>query len=431
MHGIVLQRKLDRAQQQVAALEQLIEERSRALYSVQERLRATGTFLQKVLATIRTAVLVVDNQGKFVNVNPAACELLGYAPEQLTGAICGLVFPDAETPASLIALPKESRVRTRSGEVYPVLFAAAPLIDDNGEREGTVCVAHDLREKKQLELQLRHAQKLESVGQLAAGVAHEINTPAQFAGDSVAFLGEAFTDLCRIMTAYRELAQAAQHDSTLAALTAPITATESEVDLEFLLEEVPQAVRRAADGITRIATIVQAMKAFAHPGNGEKAPQDLNQAIRTTLEVCRNEYKYIADVDLELSDIPPVTCNLGDINQVLLNLIVNAAHAIDTAVQEQGGRGQITLRTTHVGEFVEIRVQDTGAGIPEKVKPQLFQPFFTTKPVGKGTGQGLAISRTIVVDKHGGTLTFDSDVGKGTTFTIRLPVDGTKPGATS
>jgi len=185
---------------------------------------------------------------------------------------------------------------------------------------------------------------------------------------------------------------------------------------------VPGSFESCHDGISRITTIVRAMKEFAHPDQREKGDANLNQALRTTLAVAKNEYKYVADVTTELGDLPPVLCHVGDLNQVFLNLIVNAAHAIGDVVGKSGGKGTIRITTSQEGDQVRIDIADTGAGIPEAIRPRIFDPFFTTKEVGKGTGQGLSIARSIVVTKHHGSLTFESEVGKGTTFTIRLPI---------
>jgi signal transduction histidine kinase len=199
---------------------------------------------------------------------------------------------------------------------------------------------------------------------------------------------------------------------------------ENEVDLDYIEANVPGSFDRCMDGISRISTIVRAMKEFSHPGQREKSPADLNQALQNTLIIAHNEYKYVADVETALGDIPQVMCHLGDLNQVLLNLIVNAAHAIGDVIDKETERGQIRISTVREDDWARIDIADTGGGIPVAIRDRIFEPFFTTKQVGKGSGQGLAIARSIVVDKHCGTLTFTSKVGQGTTFTIRLPIDG-------
>jgi len=278
---------------------------------------------------------------------------------------------------------------------------------------GLVLNLRDVTDRHRLETELRHAQKLESVGQLAAGIAHEINTPVQFVGDNVRFLRDAFDGL---ILALEPLAAAPDGER---GTRAEPTAGGGGSDLGFLTEEVPLAIDQTLQGVERIATIVRAMKAFGHPSSEEKAPADLNQAARNTLIVANNAFKYVADVVTELGELPPVWCHLGDINQVFLNLIVNAAHAME---DKRAGRGKLGVRTRVDGEQVEIAISDTGAGIPEALRDRVFDAFFTTKEVGRGTGQGLAIVRSVVVDKHGGSIRFDTEAGAGTTFFIRLPI---------
>jgi signal transduction histidine kinase len=267
------------------------------------------------------------------------------------------------------------------------------------------------------------AQKLESVGRLAAGIAHEINTPLQYVSDNVRFLKSSAEEFAPLIIAYRNL-QAAVDSGANGAVAAKVARIAAQsIDLDFILENSPAALADAQSGLERITAIVRSMKEFAHPDNGLKAHADLNRALRNTLLIARNEYKYVADVEERFDDMPPVRCHLGQINQVVLNLILNAAHAIGDVVAKGGGRGRIGLRTRIVGTEVEIAVSDTGAGVPESIRDKLFDPFFTTKAIGVGTGQGLAIARDVVVNKHSGTLFFESEPGKGTTFFVRLPID--------
>jgi signal transduction histidine kinase len=261
------------------------------------------------------------------------------------------------------------------------------------------------------------ARKLEAVGQLAAGIAHEINTPIQFVGDTIGFLQDAFADLLTLTAAYEELEAGAAPEPL-----ARVRAAAAAADLEYLRERVPGAFERGAEGIARVAAIVRAMRDFAHPTAMAQAPADLVAALRNTLVVASHEYRYVADVETDLHPLPRVLCNVGELNQVFLNLIVNAAHAIASVVEPAGGRGTISIRARHEGSDVVISIADTGCGIPADVAGRVFDPFFTTKDVGGGTGQGLAIARTMVVERHGGALTFESRPGHGTTFHVRLPV---------
>jgi signal transduction histidine kinase len=263
-----------------------------------------------------------------------------------------------------------------------------------------VGVDFDISEVKQLQSQLAQAQKLESVGQLAAGVAHEINTPIQYIGDNAKFLEDAFRDLIEM----REVEHRAE-------------------DFAYLKAEVPNAITQLSEGVNHVARIVRAMKEFSHPGPIEKTEVDINQAIESTILVSKHEWKFVAEITTDLDpDLPPVPCVAGEVNQVILNLIVNAAHAIAEVVKDSGRKGRILISTRQKESVLEISIADTGAGIPEGIQSRIFDPFFTTKPVGKGTGQGLAIAHTVIVQKHKGTLRFESEVGRGTTFLIELPL---------
>jgi len=325
--------------------------------------------------------------------------------------------PPPSASSSLGRLPRPLSVAGRSLrlELRPVEGAPAPR---------TLVVVSDITDEerqKQLEIELRHAQKLESVGQLAAGIAHEMNTPAQFVGDSVAFLSDGFRDLCGLLGRYR---QAVATGAVSPSVAQALAEAEATADVAFVEENGTQAFERALEGLSRITTLVQAMKEFAHPDHREQSPADLNRAIANTLAIARNAYKDVADVETELGELPQVCCHLSDVNQVFLNLLVNAAHAVEDVVGRGGARGLIHVTTRQVGGSVEIDIEDSGCGIPEEVRDRVFEPFFTTKEVGRGSGQGLAIARSIVVDKHGGTLTFTTRVGKGTKFTVTLPIAG-------
>lgn len=277
----------------------------------------------------------------------------------------------------------------------------------------------EVEARERAEIELRQGQKLEAIGRLASGVAHEINNPLQYASSSVAFLAEAFGALTGLLDTWRERLRAA------GAAVSPdviegIDGDARAVGIDALRADLADSLSMANDGLQRMAAIVSSMKELAHPEQDGMAPADLNAAIRATLVVARYEYKFVADVETDLVDLPLVECHGGAIGQVLLNLVVNAAHAI--ADLSPGERGRITVRSRLDGDHVIVSVDDTGCGVPEKIRDKIFEPFFTTKIVGRGTGQGLAIARSIVVDKHGGTLSFVSEAGKGTSFIMRLPI---------
>ncbi len=281
----------------------------------------------------------------------------------------------------------------------------------------------DVTEVRRLGRELAASQKLESVGRLAAGVAHEINTPVQFVTDNVQFVRTSLTDIAAVIQAYRGLQHTIQSAGDIAAAALRVGEAETAADLDYVMENAPLAIESSLEGLGRIATIVRSMKEFAHPDQAEKKFVDLNQAIRSTLVIAHNEYKYVAELDAQFGELPPVPCFLGEVNQVILNLLVNASHAISDIVGDTGVLGKLTVRTRLDGDAVEISIGDSGTGIAEAARDKIFDPFFTTKEVGVGTGQGLAIARSVVVKKHGGTLRFETECGKGTTFFIRLPLD--------
>ncbi|MBS0419667.1 MAG: response regulator [Proteobacteria bacterium] len=281
----------------------------------------------------------------------------------------------------------------------------------------------EIRGRKLLESQLVQAQKLESIGQLAAGIAHEINTPIQYIGDSVEFLRSAVSSIEQVVGEYRQALDSLPESDSGGTLRARLVAAEEAAELPFLHAEIPRAFERTQQGIAHVSKIVRAMKEFSFPDAREQSYSDVNHALQTTLVVARNEYKHVARIETHFGDIPEVKCNISELNQVFLNLIVNAAHAI----QESGkcaAAGVISVRTLAAEGLVEIEIGDNGCGIPAENRNKVFDPFFTTKPVGRGTGQGLSIAYATVVQKHGGTLSFESEMGRGTTFRVRVPQEG-------
>ena len=357
----------------------------------------------------------------------------GWAPEcfQQNSFLFSCVHPD-DRPAFAQALEEtvafqdvtvECRLRLKSEKYAHIRSIMRHAPGQQGRIVRGISI--DITTQKKLESELYQAQKLESVGRLAAGVAHEINTPVQFVNDNCYFLRDAVTQIGEVVRAYREtLAAMADGQLPLEQARERVAAAEEAADFAFLSENMPTAVERALEGLERVAIIVRSMKEFSHPNQGAMSSSDINAAIRSTLTVARHEYKYVADIETRLGELPPVVCNIGEFNQTFLNILVNAAHAIESVVAGSEKRGLITITTQQEGELVLISIQDTGGGIPEGIQESIFDPFFTTKEVGKGTGQGLAIARSVIVDKHHGSLTFESVPGVGTTFLIRLPLDG-------
>jgi two-component system, NtrC family, sensor kinase len=289
--------------------------------------------------------------------------------------------------------------------------------------EEVVFLARDVTETKMMESQLLQAQKLESIGQLAAGIAHEINTPLQFIGDNVHFAGKGISSVLTLLNQYSERLNELVDPEEAQSLRKQAR----KMKLSFLLSNLPTALSSSAEGVGRVAEIVAAMKEFSHPGSKTPTPADINRALRSTTKVSTNEWKHVADLELDLDEsIPQVSCVLGEVNQCFLNIIVNASHALKDKYGDEK-RGVIQISTKRRDSGVEIRIQDNGPGIPESTRQRIFDPFFTTKEVGKGTGQGLAIARSTIVDKHHGELVCESTVGEGTTFVIYLPYE--QPGA--
>ena len=280
------------------------------------------------------------------------------------------------------------------------------------------------QEKQQMEAELTRAQRLEAIGRLAAGIAHEINTPTQYIGDNARFLQDAFHNISGLLECLNRILDAAKNNSVTDDLLNNIEAKRRAADVNYLSREIPQAIEQSLEGLQHVAHIVGTMKEFAHPASGQKQPIDLNHTLEGTLTLSRGEWKYVADLVTDFDpELPPVRCMPTDIHRMMTNLIVNAAQAIAQKRRDSSpGKGTITVRTRYEHPWVEIRVEDTGAGIPEEIRPRVFDLFFTTKEIGQGTGQGLALVHAIVVERHGGTIRLETELGVGTAFIIRLPV---------
>jgi signal transduction histidine kinase len=265
-------------------------------------------------------------------------------------------------------------------------------------------------------------QKLESIGRVATGVAHEINSSMQFVADSVRFVRHSLKDVPRAIASYRALSANALAGKDVAAAARLAHDTDESADLNYFLSNAPDALDRALDGIDRVGSIARSMSEFAHPDARMKADVDLNRAIKHTLNMARNEYKDIAELETHFAQLPLVRCYAGEIGQAVLNIVLNAAHAVADSIAGTDQKGRISVRTRLLDHEVEIAIGDSGDGIAEEDRARIFEPFFTTKKVGRGTGQGLALSRALVVERHQGSIHFETETGKGTTFYIRLPV---------
>jgi len=404
-----------------------VTERRRAEENAKRAAREWSTTFD----SIADMVSIHDIDFNTLRANMAFADAFGMKPEEIVGKKCfELVHGTKEPPdycphAETLVTKKPVTLETFEPHLGKHLqISTSPVFDEKGRLTGSVHIAKDITDRKFLESELSQAQKLHTIGQLAAGIAHEINTPTQYVGDNTRFLQESFTDVLRLLEKYRKLLPAAKSAGTASGMIEEVENAEREADIDYLSTEIPQAISQSLDGIERISKITRAMKEFSHPGIDEKTAIDLNKTIDGTITVCRNEWKYVAEMETDFDPhLPCVTCMPQEFSQVILNLVTNAADAIEELFKKEGGRkGKIRVTTRRDGDWAEIRISDTGGGIPEDLKSKIFEPFFTTKKPGEGTGQGLAISRKIIVEKHGGTFDFESEPGKGTTFIIRLPI---------
>ncbi|MFC7290713.1 sensor histidine kinase [Hirschia litorea] len=412
--------------------EELLENKSRSLYQANEALKKVAENLEgqrqqlnTILDHTVTGILLVNDRLNVVQSNKSANEMFGLMQDDLLDLNVLDLFERSKAIERLINIKLKSgsddiqfeAVARLNGEgAFPAEVGISTIVKPDGRR-AMVWIIHDITrrrrdeaKRKELEKELSQAQKLEALGTLASGVAHEINTPIQYVGDNMRFLGESLQEIVSLLELFQNNAGAEQ-----------IRSKTEEADIDFLLEEIPQAIEQSLKGLEQVAGIVKAIKEFSHPGQEGHANVDLNEVINTTLTVTRNQWKYVAEIDLELEEnLSKIPCNKGDINQVLVNLIVNAADAIAECRNKDLGR--IAIKTSEADGWLTIEVSDTGCGMPKDIQDRMFDPFFTTKDVGKGTGQGLAISYNIIRTKHKGEILCESQQGKGSRFIVKLPI---------
>jgi len=427
-------------------LEDKVEQRTAELAQSLAEVDQLSVDLSQILNTISTGVRLIDRDCIVQRVNKSFCTMTGMRKEELVGSKCYTCFLDERCRQSDLctlnqidrtgqAIHTEVVKTTKSGKKLHCMLTATPYRDKEGSVVGIVEDFQDIservqaeQEREQMQTQLLQRSKLESVGQLAAGIAHEINTPIQYIGTNIDFFSESFDDISTLFATLHNLATQGKNEADSNQMGKAVIEALDEADWEFLREEIPTALEQTRDGVNRVSAIVRAMKEFSHPGSREKAPADLIEIIKNTLIVSCNEWKYVAEIETNFGDLPMVPCLSDEIGQVFLNIIVNAAHAIGNLQGKTGTeeKGRITITTSTEDDFAEIRITDNGGGMEEKIRKRVFDPFFTTKEVGKGTGQGLSIARNVIITKHQGTITVDSEVDKGTTFIIRLPLKESK-----
>lgn len=431
-NDVALERKLKREEEKVAILEEMIESKTRQVYEEREKFRELGAQFASIVETVPNPLFVVDEELRIEVVNSATISLVGFTRDELVGASLttflsmreiSRVMGAKRTDSGLVS-GVETNVQTKEQKLIPVILSASVMKDEATGKEKIVLVAFDVSERRALEAQLLQSQKLESVGQLAAGIAHELNTPIQYIRDNMSFLSAEFERIKSIVSDCLVLSEAISKGPVPKQVALDLLSRAKDSEITYLLNEIPTAIQETLNGAESVARIVRAMKDFSHPGTTELVEVDLNKTIQSVATISRNEWKYVAELVLDLDQgLPAVPCYVGELNQALLNVIVNAAHAIEDSLKVRGeDRGVLTIATKHreADHEVDIMVTDSGTGIPEHVQPRIFEPFFTTKEVGRGSGQGLAIVYATIVKKHKGKLSFRTEVGKGTTFVITL-----------
>ncbi len=436
------------AADQIMLSNQDLEREVRLRLTIQDLLQTEKDLLSTTLMSIGEGVIVTDDQECIILINKAAELITGYNALEAVQSPLHSIFRLSDS-ATLKPFDNEIEalfeidhaekagknvhhptLQTKNGRRILIACNITPRSSEHDHTGGYVIIFQDITEKQKNEAQTALSQKMEAIGQLAAGIAHEINTPIQYIGDNLRFLSKAFSRYSETLDAYQLLA--AEH-------VGKVVTQENVSRLEELgrnnkipryIQEIPTAIGEALDGIERVRKIVLAMREFSHPSEREKKLADINHGIETTVTISRNEWKYCADVELNLDhELPLIICQIDEINQVILNMIVNAAQAIQEKFPVGSGlKGKITISTFQRDSNISITVEDCGAGIPAEIQDRIFDPFFTTKGIGRGTGQGLSVAQNIIVKKHRGAISVDSKVGEGTKFTISLPIDNEEDG---
>jgi len=404
-----------------------------------EALNESVLLAAEVLSQLTDGVLAVDPGGFITFASSGAARMAGTALDDLLGQSVdqllasghgdgGLASDDSRPVCEWLRSGRfvgrsRGAFRLRDGSSVPLEYAIAPVQCD-GETIGAVIAFADGGYRQRSDVDLINARKLEGLGRLAAGIAHEINTPTQYVKDNVHFMNDAFQTLTDLLRASEGIIRKAHNGEPLYDAIRAYERQAAAAGSDALRSEIPAAIEETIEGLDRITKIVRALNEFLHPGAQEMAEVDLNHVIENAVAVCRNEWRYVADVTWELDrTLPAVPCYLGEFSQVMVNIVTNAAHAISDKVSDSpGSRGSIVISTKWEGQWAEVRISDTGTGIPPHLLNNIFDSFFTTKEAGRGTGQGLAIARSVVAEKHGGTITAESEIGEGTTLIVRLPL---------
>ncbi len=413
-------------------LKRQIKKRKKAKRTVKEKHHE----IEHLISSLPTILIGLTRENEIIHWNTVAEKVLATPAADVMGLTlnqCGVEWDWDKVSDGIAKCQAEDcnvrvdniHYRTADGEERYLGLTITPFNGTHNSMLGLTIIGADITDRVKFEAQLHQSQKMEAIGQLAAGIAHEINTPTQFVGDNTRFLQDSFDDLIEVCSLYKDLIKTAKSRSLSDEFIQNFEKRFNELDIAYLEEEIPLAIQQTLKGIDRITHIVQAMKIFAHPGGIAKEHIDINKEIKKTITITRNEWKYVAQLVTDFdSTLPTVPCYRAEFNQVILNLIINAAHAIaDSNGHNSSEKGTITISSGRDGNWAEIRISDTGPGIPKEIRHRIFDLFFTTKEPGRGTGQGLAIAHSVIVEKHNGVLNLETEEGQGTTFVIRLPID--------
>ncbi len=415
-----VEERLAHSQARLETVEKLLADKSRSLLLANQQVERADIRLKNIIDSMFSSLIITDSQGIIQTFNQLTLDLLGYEAQELEGQPLSAIAVDLP-PLEVLdkadpLVRKKSKYKTSRGVEIPVIFSNSAIRDSDGMLDSLVCIALDITNYNLLESQLLQSEKMASIGQLAAGVAHEINNPMGFIFSNLGTLNEYIQDITELIEAYKNLEQGVQNGTSEAAKNQleKLNAKKEELELDYLLNDIDELIKESRDGADRVRKIVLNLKEFSHVGRDEKVPSNINDGLESTINIVWNELKYKVTLQKNYGDIPEVTCHLQEVNQVFMNLLVNAGQSI-------AEQGEIKIHTYEETDHVCIGISDTGKGMPPEVKDRIFEPFFTTKKVGEGTGLGLSVGYQIIVDKHGGELLVESEENVGTTFTVKLP----------
>jgi len=395
---------------------------------------ALKQFQTELISKMSSILICVDEKNFVTQWNTVAEKIFGIKNSEITGqpfAESGIQWEWKKVKNAISLCREQSqpvmidelRFMRLDGKEGFLEIKLDPVNIENDISSTVLLYGNEITERKNLEEQLIQAQKMEAIGRLASGIIHEINTPIQYVNNNIYFLKESFLSISNLYEDYQNILEELKKSNMYPAFLMRAKNKMDEADIDFLLEEIPSAIEQSQEGIQKVADIIKSMRTLVHRRTTEKTSIDINKLIESTINIARNEWKYVAKVETCFEPyLPPVDCFPSELSRAILNVLLNAVDAITSI--EYGKKGTISIVTSYDNEWVKISIKDTGTGIPEEIEKKIFRPFFTTKEIGKGTGQGLAIAND-VIKRHNGKITFESEVGKGTTFIIYLPINPT------